>query len=156
VYSQHSNFARNFRVSSDLVFGTIVSDVYRHEAGRRLVLYGFICHALFSISLYFFVRLPPLPNWHHQAEYELVLSSVFQVFIGNAIGVYIGSFLNIYTLSKWKNLVKRKYFITRCITASFTGEAITSIIADIIAFSNYMTTYDLKSIMLSIYCIKIF
>src|SRR6185312_5043135 len=135
-------------------FAAVVADVYKYEFGKRLVYHGFICQAFFALSIYLLVKLPPPPNWHYQSQYTFVLEPVFWFFISNATGVFIGSFLNVYILSKWKDLVKGKYFIIRCITSSFIGEAITSLIADIMAFSKHMPTADLGKLILAIYSIK--
>lgn len=137
-------------------FGAIIAEVYKYELGKKVVYYGFICQVFFALSIHFLIKLPPPPNWHYQSEYEIVLGPVFWFFISNATGVFVGSLLNVYIISKWRDLVKGKYFITRCITSSFIGEAITSIIADIMAFSNHMPTADLGKLILTIYSIKIF
>ena len=134
--------------------GNIVAEVYGYEAAKRLVWHGLICAAIFAIAITFLIKLPPPPTWNHQAEYQLVLKPILWFFISSFTGVTIGSWLNVYIISKWKTLVKGKHFIIRSIGSSCIGELITSLIVEAMAFSQQLPLLPLIRFMITIYCIK--
>ena len=84
-----------------------------------------------------------------------MLGSVFRFFIANTIGIIAGITVNGYLLSKWKVMMQGRHFWLRSIGSSATGELITSIIADIIAFTGTTDILGVIKLMLGIFSVKI-
>ena len=102
------------------------------------------------------MQLPPPSDWRLQEHYNVVLGlPLFWFFVSNAIGVTIGSWLNVRIMSKWKILLEGRYFILRSISSSCIGELVTSIIVDTLAFLFFMSVVSLGKLILAIYFVKV-
>ncbi len=134
--------------------GDIVAEVYGYKIAKYLIWFGLLCGGFFAISISLLIQLPPPPNWNHQNTFDFVLKPLLWFFISSATGVSVGSWLNVYVISKWRLLVKGKYFVMRSIGSSCIGELITSLIVEAMAFSSMLPFGTLIKLMIGIYLIK--
>lgn len=136
--------------------GDIIAEVYGYKMSRRLIWSAIICQFIFAVLCTSLIKLNSPPTWLHQDAYNQVLGSLFRVSIGSFIAVFCGAFINIYALTKWKILLKGRYFWLRSIGATAVGEAIFTVVAFVIEFLGTIPTSQLIQLILASYGIKLF
>jgi uncharacterized integral membrane protein (TIGR00697 family) len=115
----------------------IILERYGYDFAKKIILLGLVCQCIFALFCSYLIMIPSPPFWHYQADYDQVLGKLMRVFIGSFLGTFIGMLINAKLISKWKVLVKGKYFWMRCIGASAVGQLLFSIIT---------ITYDMYGI----------
>lgn len=136
-------------------FGDIIAEVYGYELSRSLIWYSLICEIIFTFIVSHIIKLPPPPYWQHQAEYDFVLGNIMQVALANTIAVPTGAFLNAYAITKWKVLLKGRYFWIRSLASTAIGELAFCIIASPIVFIGMLSSNQVFTIVVSTYVIKL-
>lgn len=111
----------------------IVAEVYGYSASRRLIWYGVICQFVFVIATNVLINILPSTS-HHQAAYEIVFTETPRVAISSLIASFLGGFLNIYCISKWKILTRGRFFWLRSLGSSIIGLVVFTIIEAFIIF----------------------
>ena len=102
----------------------IMAEVYGYKTARTAVWLGVFSTLLFTTVISLIVKLPSPVSWPHQAAYVLVLGGLYNIAIGSLAGTLLGSFANIYIISRWKVLLRGRLFWLRSICSSMIGEAI--------------------------------
>lgn len=116
----------------------IVSETYGYHVAKKFILWMLVCGFLFSFIVSNIIKLPAPTYWHHFAAYEFVLGGSFKIALYASLGMIIGSFINIYLVSKWKTLVRGKYFWLRSLGGSIFGELTQYIIGLTLMFHGYL------------------
>lgn len=117
-----------FIVSITFFLSDVIAEVYGYRRGRKVVWAGVIC--LFGIGLitHLLDKLPaPQVYANYAHAYHVILGLFFRACISNAIAIALGSVFNVYFISKWKTLVKGKYFWLRSLGSSAIGESLYTI-----------------------------
>lgn len=104
------------------VMTDIIAEVYGYQLTRRLIWSGIVCGLLFTIICVSLIHLPSPTYWHYQSAYDQVLGKLPRVMMGYIAGVMAGAFANTYLITKWKILVRGKYFWLRSIGSSGVGQ----------------------------------
>lgn len=128
----------------------IVSEVYGYAMARKFIWIGAFCKLLFTMTAIGVVHLPSPTGFNNNA-YATVFNPVLRFVIAGFIAVIIGEFINIYFLSKWKMKLQGRLFWLRSSVTIAMGQAIVSIIVDVLAFSNNMPWHSLCWMMVSGY-----
>lgn len=136
-------------------FGDIIAETYGYKAARKLIWYTLLCGALFSGLITAIIYMPSPTFDNHQLAFQEVLGNSIKLTIVGVIAMLAGSFSNAYIISKWKILVKGKYFWIRSITSSMVGEFINTLFAFPLAFGGTMPVEKIINIMIVAYVIKI-
>ncbi len=100
----------------------IIAEIYGLSIAKKIIWLMVISGFIFSLICVASIKLPSPAFWAHQSAYEFVLGQTFRVTFSAGFGVIVGSMLNVYLLSKWKVLLKGKYFLFRSFGASVIGE----------------------------------
>jgi queuosine precursor transporter len=137
-------------------FGDIITEVYGYKISRQLVWTGLAAMAVFCILGALLSYTPAPPYWHLQKAYGEVLRPLPRVFIGDLIAMNVGTFVNIYAISKWKILTRGKYFWLRSLGSSAIGEGIFTILAFGIVLGAVMPFHQLLEAMFLSYIFKFF
>jgi queuosine precursor transporter len=138
------------------VITDIISEVYGYKIARQLIWSHVPATIFYFLMLNFILHVPSTATWSHQSEYNYIFqgSSVVGI-IGNA-GLLIGYLVNIYFISKWKILIKGKYFWMRSIGSSAIGELIQLLIgASAALYAGVWGESEWLSIAISIYCMRL-
>jgi len=110
-------------------FGDIITEVYGYKISRNMLWWGLSAQLLFSIIMLLMIKIPQASFWHHQSAYETVFSPVPLYSLTCFLGTFVGGFVNIYIISKWKILLKGRFFWLRSIASTAVGESLFSVIA---------------------------
>jgi len=133
---------------------SIITEVYDTKPAVSILWFGIICDFVFSIIV-FFISFVPSPDGSQYLAYEQVLRPLIRSTAAQTIGIFVGEFINIYLISKWKILVQGRIFWLRSIGSSAIGEAVMLIISVVIALKGVVADNTLIKIIINAYIYKI-
>jgi len=136
------------------LFGDIIAEVYGYQFARQLVWSAIFCQLLLGILITLVLHMPFPENWQNANEFNLVLGHSLRYAAASTLGNFFGEFINIYVVTKFKVLLKGKYFWLRSLGASCVGEAILTLTVFSITFVGLTPTKDLLKLTLSGYAFK--
>lgn len=132
-----------FIISITFFLSDVITEVYGSQVAKKIVCMSLVCLLCFATISFLLEKLPtPEKYAEYGHAYNMILNLFFRASLANIIAILIGSFFNIYFLSKWKKLVKGKHFWLRSLGSSAIGEALYTVIvvslvnAGIVSFSH--------------------
>ena len=132
----------------------IVGEVYGFGVARLFIWIGIAMELCFAGISELLILIPNAEFFQHGAAYETVFSPTIRYVLSGIAGFFFGEFLNIYILAKWKIKTSGRYFVIRSICTTGIGQALLSIIVDILAFYGKMDNTQLLKMMLSGWAVK--
>jgi len=118
--------------TSPLVFllDDIIAEIYGYKITRSVILTGFLAQTLFVLICQLVLLAPHPTFFKEQHSYDYVLGlSLLRINISGFIAYIIANLANSYILTRWKVLLKGKYFWLRSLGSSTFSEALYSFIA---------------------------
>jgi len=137
------------------VIGDILAEVYGVKLSRKLITYSIVCEFVFIFVCYILTVMPSPDISISSNPYASIFLKLPRVFLGSAIALAVGMYINSYAITRWKALVKGKYFWFRSIASTLLGEAFFVFIAFMIEFLGRVPFSELLGLMLVSYVIKI-
>ncbi len=134
--------------------GDIIVEVFGFKRMRSIIACALLCQFVFAFGCYAFAVMPTIAPYKHQLEYMVVLAKIPKVVIASFLAILVGVYTNSYILSKWKALVRGKYFWMRSLGSTMIGEFIFTLIAYSMEFYNVVPMVNLVHLMLVSYGIK--
>lgn len=116
----------------------VVGEVYGYAYPRNFIWMGIICSFIFAIMVTIISSMPHPSYFKEAAAYQSVFYPTIRYVLSGFTGAFLGEFLNIYLLSKWKIRFKGQYFIPRSVASTAIGQIVLSIVVDFMAFSGKM------------------
>lgn len=139
------------------VISDIIAETYGFQIARQLILAHIPATIFYFAMLNFILHVSSTPNWTHQVDYNYIFQDSSLVGVLGNLGVVIGFMINVYAISKWKILIKGKYFWLRSIGASSIGELIQLIFGAIAAlYIGLWQKNEWANIFISIYLTRLF
>jgi queuosine precursor transporter len=135
-------------------FSDVITEIYGYRISRQVLWYGLIFQFIFSILINGLLTIPSTSSWNDQKSFEYVFHPLIVYCIATSIATFIGGYFNIAIISKWKILVKGKYFWLRSLTATSIGEGIFTIIALPIIFIGSHSLSETIKIVYDAYLFK--
>lgn len=129
----------------------VITEVYGYKEGKRTLYAGLISYTFFVFIMESIIQIPSSVNQNLNA-YNYLFNNLYLVWISVVICGLIANTLNMIVLSKWKTLVKGKYFWMRSITTSFLVLTIYTLVSNYFAFSfnNMEFGYYSKLVLVSL------
>lgn len=136
----------------------LITEVYGFKESRKLLYSSLI---ILGITALF---IPPLINLNDQLSlapglskissgigiaYKVIFSEFLKLYMIYSFTVLISDYINIWAISRWKVLLKGRYFLTRSILASFIGLLIYSVLATVLSPYLLNEEFILKIILIS-------
>lgn len=134
----------------------VITEVYGYAFARKLIWSALASELLFSIIILIAVNIDSSALLRNGSAYHEVFGSFMRIFIGNAIAMISSVFINIYAVSKWKILLKGKYFWMRSLSASIIGEFIFTFTCVLIAFVGVIPLSKLPQLIFTSFLFKVF
>lgn len=138
-----------------LLLADIIAEVYGYKVSRALLWLAMLSEFVFSSLILFIIHLPSPTFWTHQDAFNLVFSKLLQVGPVAIAAVLIGQFLNIYLVSKFKILLKGKYFWFRSIVSIAIGAAVLDAIYFFVGFHGLYPASALWKMFISAYILRV-
>jgi uncharacterized integral membrane protein (TIGR00697 family) len=124
-----------FVISITFFLSDVIAEVYGYQIAKKIIWSSVICLLCFAVIGFFLEKLPtPLEYSKYGDAYSVILNLLFRASLSNAIAILIGAFFNVYFVTKWKMLVKGRYFWLRSLGSSAIGEALYTVI--VVSFLN--------------------
>lgn len=112
------------------ILDDIIAEIYGYKITRSVILTGFIAQTLFVIICLFALNAPHPSFFKEQAAYTTVLGwSLLRINISGFFAYIVANLANSYILTRWKVLLKGRYFWLRSLGSSTISEALYSLIA---------------------------
>lgn len=131
-----------------LLMEDIIAEIYGYKVSRILLWYILISQLIFTYFVLMVVYLPSPDYWHHQNAYNEVFGNLGKGITTMVIAIFVGRFANLYIITKFKILLKGRFFWVRSILSSFCGDILTLTILYTIAFSG-LTFAEMSHLYLS-------
>lgn len=110
------------------IIAGIITEVYGYKNARKIIYGNFICIFIFNITVNLILKFPvPLDSAHTESFSFVFDHALFLMFVYSA-GFLFGDLANVFFVSKWKILLKGRYFFIRLIGASIIGQLSFSLI----------------------------
>lgn len=138
------------------ILGDLITEVYGYRVARHAIWMAIICQFVFAALCVIALGFNSPPDWiTGQEAYDQVLGNLPRVTMASFLAILGGAFFNAYALSKWKILLKGKYFWLRSFGASVIGELFFTIIAYSIEFIGVVPMSKLLELMLISFVAKL-
>jgi uncharacterized integral membrane protein (TIGR00697 family) len=132
----------------------IVGEVYGYAYPRLFIWIGVLGEFILSFFVITVSHLPHPQFYTHTLAYKTVFDPTIRYVISALVGLLVGELTNIYLLSKWKIILKGRFYIFRSLVSTALGQALLTIIVDILNFSGTMTDHKIGLIMIGSYLWK--
>ncbi len=104
----------------------VVTEIYGYRVARQMLWLGVFSWLFLGLSVALCIHAPYPAFWVKDAQaYSTALGSLLRASIVSSMAVLIGQLTNAYLLSKWKILLRGKYFWIRSVSSSIIGDSIT-------------------------------
>lgn len=133
----------------------IVGEVYGYAYPRLFIWIGVIAEFIFSLVVISVSHLPAPVFFEHAASYQVVFDPTLRYVGAGLLGLLIGEFANVYLLAKWKVILKGRFFIFRSIVSTAFGQALLTIVVDILNYAGKISSGGLGWMMLCGYFWKL-
>lgn len=133
----------------------IIAEVYGFKTSRHLLYAGLMCEFLFCMVNYLLIKLPYPNTWLDQSAYNIVIGPLPRVYLASFTAYFVGGFANVYLISRWRILLKGRYFWLRSIGATVIGEGAFTLVAAPIIFFGTIPSGELISLILTVYLVKV-
>lgn len=127
----------------------IATEVYGYECAKKLIWAGVLSEIIFAITCYFLNSLPSPVFWTSKNAYDIVCHNIIKTAFSFSVANFFGIFLNAYSQSKSKILMKGKYYILRYLISMYLGETIYVAIFYIILFGDSLNIFKIFQLMTS-------
>jgi queuosine precursor transporter len=135
--------------------GDLIAEVYGYQVARQLIWMAIFCQIFFALTCATMAGLPSTHNWAHQEAYTQFLTRLPRVAVASSLAIIAGAFINAYAISKWKILLRGKYFWLRSLGASMIGELIFTVVSYTTEFFGIISTSNFLHLMAISYVIKL-
>jgi uncharacterized integral membrane protein (TIGR00697 family) len=137
------------------ILGDIVAEIFGYKAAKQMIWSGFICQSSFAIICELIVHAPYPVNFKYYNEYNFVFSQLGYIVFTSIFAYIISNLINIFIITKWKILLKGRYFWLRSLGSSTIAEAIYSLIAIILMEVGSIPPSSMIKLILTSYLIKV-
>ncbi|OGT38638.1 MAG: hypothetical protein A3F12_05870 [Gammaproteobacteria bacterium RIFCSPHIGHO2_12_FULL_38_14] len=143
-------------LTSPLIFilGDIVAEIFGYKIAKQMVWCGFACQVLFAIICELVSRAPYPVFFRDYYVYSIVFGQLLYIVISSFIAFIISSLINIHIITKWKILLRGKYFWLRSLGSSTIAEGLYTAIAILMMELNSIPSANLWKLILISYFIK--
>ncbi len=128
----------------------IITETYGPSASRSLILMGFAVEFLMSIFGIIITNMgyPEYFQEGHAAAYKIVFESTFWFVISSFVGGLVAELINNHYIFKWKLKYNGQWFLVRSIISIAIGQAVLTVLVDLLAFGHKYPIYELSLMML--------
>ena len=137
------------------VITDIVTELYGYSTARLFIWYGIFCNFIFGITAFLLTYTPTIVGTEFAHDYDVIFREILRLDAGNFVGQFLGSFINIYIISKWKVLVKGRLFFIRSVTSNLFGEFIMLIVTGAIVLVGKLPLHEILALLAADYIIRI-
>lgn len=110
------------------LIAAMITEVYGYKNAKKTIYGNFVCIFIFNITINLLLKIPVPPNLVSNESFSIVFDHALLVMVVYSTGFLFGDLVNAHFVSKWKILLKGRYFLIRLIGASIIGQVSFSLI----------------------------
>ena len=104
----------------------VVTEVYGYRVARQMLWYGIFSWIFLGVGVSLCLLAPYPSFWEENAKaFNIALGPLLQSSLVSSFAVLAGQMVNSYLISRWKVLLKGRYFWLRSTGSSIIGDTIT-------------------------------
>lgn len=132
----------------------VLGEVYGYAYPRLIIWVGVIGELLFSLIVIAVSHTSSPEYFKAHEAYQIVFDPTIRYVLSGLAGLLVGEIINVYILAKLKIAARGKYYIPRSLISTAIGQALLTIIVDVLNYTWKMPMSDLTDMMLSGYAWK--
>lgn len=138
------------------ILDDIIAEVYGFTIAKNIIFSGFAAQCLFVLICYL-ATIAPSPTFFNKGAYyyEIFGPSLIRITLSGFAAYIIANLINSYVLTKWKILLKGKYFWLRSIGSSSFSEALYTFMAIMLMEINQIPLSDILKVATTSFIIKL-
>lgn len=144
----------SFIVPLTFIFSDVLAEVYGYRIAKTMLWTAFFCTFIFALLVTVVMYLPMEPHWQYKADYSYLFGHLMRVYFSGLLGIVVGGLANIYMLSKWRLLLKGRYFWLRSLGSCAVSEIIFVIIIGVFAFAQTGSAKFVINMLIASYVLK--
>jgi uncharacterized integral membrane protein (TIGR00697 family) len=137
------------------ILGDIIAEIYEYEIARCVIISGYVCQTLFAIICKLVIHSPVPASFKNFEVYINVFDPLLYIDISSLVAFIVSGLVNIHIITKWKHLVRGRYFWLRSLGSSTIAEALYSFIAITMMEIGSVPIRNMYKIILLSYLIKV-
>ena len=114
--------------------GDMITEIYGYRAARQVVWSSLICGFIYTLALELVSKIHSANFAQAQYCYGVVFGNLLRVYFSLLLATLVGSFINIYVISKWKIIFHGRYFWLRSLLSTAVGELAFTIIGSPLSY----------------------
>lgn len=129
-----------------------ICELWGKQIAQQTIWLGLACQIAIAVIIQISIYAPPAEYWHHQSEYQTVLSTGTLVITAGVLAFSLSQLLDVFIYQRIKELSKGKFLWLRSNISTYLGQIIDSGIFIAIVFydSDQKLTTFLGSITVKI------
>ncbi|HLB41922.1 MAG TPA: queuosine precursor transporter [Gammaproteobacteria bacterium] len=138
------------------ILDDIIAEIYGYKMARNVILSGFAAQTVFVLICYLVVT-SPYPSFFREkdAYYNILGPSLLRINISGFAAYITANLINSYIITRWKILVKGKYFWLRSVGSSTFAEILYTFLAIILMELNSISLTDILRVASISFIIKL-
>ena len=138
------------------ILDDIIAEIYGYKIARWLILSGFVAQTLFALICQVIVTAPHPTFFKEEPIYAALLGPSFlRIHISGFIAYIIANLANSYIITRWKFLVKGRYFWLRSLGSSMFAAALYSFLAILMMTLHSISLDNILKVATISYLIKL-
>lgn len=138
------------------IMDNIIAEIYGYKITRSIIISGFVAQTIFVLICQLVLKAPYPSFFQFQVAYNNILgASLFFINISGFFAYITANLINSYIISRWKILLKGRYFWLRSLGSSTFSEALYSFIAILIMELRSLSLHSIIKVAILSYLIKV-
>jgi len=136
------------------ILGDIIAELFGCDIAKKIIWFGFVCQTMFAILVQLMIQTPAPAIWTGGNSFSFVFDSLVRIDLSGFVAYFLASMMNVILITRWKVMVRGRYFWLRSIGSSTIAEACYSAIAIFMIGFSSLSVSTMMSIILLSYAIK--
>jgi uncharacterized integral membrane protein (TIGR00697 family) len=137
------------------ILDDIIAEIYGYKITRCVIFSGYIAQTLFAVICQLVVIVPHPSFFREQTAYAHILGpSLLRIDITGFAAYITANLINSYIITRWKVLLKGRYFWLRSLGSSTFSEALYSFLAILMMELQSIPLHDILKVAVISYLIK--
>lgn len=137
------------------ILNDVITEVWGFSKARLIIWAGFAVNILMVFFFSLTLAVPAAPFWEGQEAFATVLGSAPRIVAASLLAYLLGSFLNAWTMSRYKVKTHGKGFSLRAVISTIIGEGADSAIFITVAFAGMFPAQSLLTMIVTQALVKI-
>ena len=133
----------------------VLTEIYGFKKAKTIIWFSFFFQILFATICAVVTKIQSPSDFIHATDYTVVLGGLLRIALGSLTAAILGTFLNVYLISKSKILLQGRFFGMRSLFSSLVGEFLYTLIAISMMFYGIVSLNKLAVLICSSMLIKI-